>query len=62
MENNSKDTLLIELMIKTAAINKVLVAKGIITEEEIHAEMKLIAEKLSEEINKITLETTETTN
>lgn len=51
--DNTKDLLLIETVVKIAAINKLLVSKGLLNNNEIHAEMTAISKDLVEEFKKL---------
>lgn len=53
--DNAKDLLTIEMMVKIAAIHKILVNKNIITEQELENEMAEIAKSLFEQVKKIEL-------
>lgn len=54
--DNAKDLLLIETMVKLAAINKLLVKKGIISDKEIQDEMIVISKDLVEQLKIISPE------
>lgn len=43
---DDKEFLLIETIVKLAALNKILVKKGLFTDEELHAEMTEISKNL----------------
>lgn len=51
--DNSRDLLLIEAMVKVAAIQKLLVKKGLLTDDEIHAEMTLISKDLVDQVKSL---------
>ena len=51
--DNTKDLLLIETIVKVAAINKLLVKKGILNDDEIHEVMTEISKDLVEEFKKL---------
>jgi hypothetical protein len=51
--DNSRDLLLIETMVKVAALQRVLVKKGLITDTEIHDEMTLISKDLVDQVKTI---------
>ncbi len=53
MDNDAKDLMLIETMVKVAAINKLLVKKGIINDDEIYEVMTAISKDLVEEFKKL---------
>lgn len=55
--DNSRDLLLIELMIKISSLTKILVSKNLISENEIQNEMKSISKELVEQIKNLTPET-----
>ena len=59
--DNTKDLLLIETVVKVAAINKLLVKKGLLNDDEIHEVMTTISKDLVEEFKKLTPETLSTT-
>jgi hypothetical protein len=54
--DNYKDLLLIESVVKLAALNKLLVKKGLITEAELHHEMTDISKDLVEQIKNVSPE------
>lgn len=51
--DKAKDLLLIETIVKVAAINKLLVKKGLLTDDEVHTEMASISKDLVEEFKKL---------
>lgn len=59
--DKTKDLLLLETIVKTAALNKVLVKKGLITDEEVYAEMTSISKDLVDEFKKLSPEFLSTT-
>ena len=50
---NAKDLLLIETMVKLAALNKLLVKAGVISDEDLQAEMVLISKDLMEQFKQL---------
>ncbi len=50
---SQKDLLLIETIVKLAAINKLLVKKGIISDTELQAEMTEISKNLLEQFKQL---------
>jgi hypothetical protein len=62
MDNNAKDLLLIETIVKLAAINKLLVKKGLLNDEEIQETMTTISKDLVEEFKKLSLDSLASTN
>lgn len=44
--SDQKDLLLIETLVKLAALHKILVRKGLLTDQEMHDEMKTISQDL----------------
>ncbi len=58
--DNAKDLLLIETVVKLGALSKLLIRKGIITDEEIITEMVSISKDLTEQIEKISTEMAKT--
>jgi len=60
--DNNRDLLLIESLLKIAAISKLLVKKGIITDEEIVQEMNNISKDLIEQMKLIAPEVLSTIN
>ncbi len=55
--DNAKDLLLIETVVKVAAINKLLIKKGILNDDEIHEVMTTISKDLIEEFKKLSPDT-----
>jgi hypothetical protein len=51
--DKAKDLLLIDTIVKVAAINKLLVKKGLLTDDEVHTEMASISKDLVEEFKKL---------
>lgn len=51
--DNSKELLLIETMVKLAAINKLLVKKNLLTDQEIQEEMTNISKELVEQMKNL---------
>jgi hypothetical protein len=62
MDNNAKDLLLIETIVKLAAINKLLVKKGLLNDEEIQETMTTISKDLVEEFKKLSPDSSTSTN
>lgn len=62
MDNNVKDLLLIETIVKLAAINKLLVKKGLLNDEEIQETMTAISKDLVEEFKKLSPDSLTSTN
>jgi len=62
MDNNAKDLLLIETIVKLAAINKLLVKKGLLNDEEIQETMTTISKDLVEEFKKLSPDSLASTN
>lgn len=60
--DNSKDLMLIETMVKVAAINKLLVKSGIISDADLQNEMTVISKELVEQMKSISPELFETTD
>ncbi len=58
--DNAKDLLLIETVVKLGALSKLLIRKGIITDEEIITEMVSISKDLTEQFEKISTEMAKT--
>ena len=48
--NDSRDFLLIEAVVKLSAINKLLVSKGILTDQEVDEEMQEISKQLANQM------------
>jgi len=59
--DKTKDLLLLETVVKVAALNKLLVKKGVLTDEEVYAEMTSISKDLVEEFKKLAPEILSTT-
>lgn len=59
--DKTQDLLLLETIVKIAALNKLLVKKGILTDEDIYAEMTSISKDLVEEFKKLSPEILSTT-
>lgn len=53
-DTNQKDMLIIETMVKLAAVNKILIKRGILTDDEIHQEMTEISKNLVDQVKKLT--------
>ena len=62
MDNNVKDLLLIETIVKLAAINKLLVKKGLLNDEEMQETMTTISKDLVEEFKKLSPDSSTSTN
>lgn len=50
---NEKEIILLEVLVKLAAVNKILIRKGILTEEEVKEEMNAISKELAENMKKL---------
>jgi hypothetical protein len=61
MMDKTKDLLLLETVVKVAALNKLLVKKGVLNDEEVYAEMTSISKDLVEEFKKLSPEILSTT-
>jgi len=59
--DNTKDLLLIETVVKVAALNKLLVKKGLLTDDELHEVMTAISKDLVEEFKKLSPDTLSST-
>lgn len=51
--DNQKDMLLIENLVKIAALHKLLIKKGILSEQEVVEEMTSISKELMEQLQKV---------
>jgi hypothetical protein len=48
--DNSKDLLIIENMVRLTAVQRLLVKKGLLTDNEVHDEMTLISKDFVEQV------------